>query len=250
MRSVLVLRDADEFSRVLIEGGVDVINCPVIRTEPLDDLSELERAIESAGEYDQIMLTSAAAAEVLKRYANKLQTLFRGQVIVLGRSSFDILKSTGLNVDIDDGAANARELLEGGGVERFRKMRVLFVRGERSLRTIPEALKGIAEVDQAVVYRTVDQEITEDMAIRIREKLDAGRIAMACFFSPSGVESFHRQAGLEHLAKTAIAAIGSTTAESIMRHGMAVDLISSNPEGRRFAREVLDHMKASGGGID
>ena len=62
---VLVLRREDEFSHALIASGLSVINCPVIRTEPLEDMSKLRGVASRLDDFDGVFVTSVAAAEIL-----------------------------------------------------------------------------------------------------------------------------------------------------------------------------------------
>ncbi len=250
MRSVLVLRRIDEFTRSLAEDGISVVNCPVIRTAPVDDLTDLENLIDSIADIDAIFITSASAASVLARYANKIIDDFHGRLIVLGRSSSDILEGTGLEVEFVERASSARELLDAIGIEHFKGAQVLFVRGDRSLRTIPKRLSGISQVQEAIVYRTMDVKIPGKLRKVILRDLEAEQIAMACFFSPSGVESFDRQIGLKQLANVAIGAIGETTADSLLERGAECHLVASVSNGQRFADEVIEYLEETVGGID
>jgi uroporphyrinogen-III synthase len=249
MRRVLVMRPRDEFTRILENGCVPVISCPVIRTEPIDDLAGLDLVLDRIADYDAIFLTSAAAAGVLKGYIKRLRDTFRGQLVVLGRSSFDILKDTGLNLEFDERVTNVHALLDRPGVERFRNKQVLFVRGERSLRTIPERLGSMATVDEAIVYRTIEVEIQEELKAEILNGISKGEIAMICFFSPSGIESFDRQMGLNLLTAIDFAAIGETTATCLREYGIEVHMVASLPEVPHFAKEVLSYLGRPSGGI-
>jgi len=250
MGTVLVLRQRDEFSRTLESRDIPVINCPVIQTEPVDDLTEFEKIVERIDDFNTIFLTSHSAAGVLARYIDAVKARFRGRVIVLGRRSFDILKDTGLEIDFDERASSASELLDALGIERFKGSRVLFIRGERSLRTIPERLGSVAQVEETIVYRTIDIEIPDDSKDRILRHLEDEEIAMACFFSPSGVESFDRQIGLDRLANVSIGSIGETTALALRERGVQVHLIASISEGSVFAAEIVEYLEKRGGGID
>jgi uroporphyrinogen-III synthase len=240
MRSVLVLRHYDEFSQTLANAGIPIINCPVIRTEPLDDLTHFEDLVGRLNDYSAIFITSAAAADILASRLKRSE--YKGEIVILGHRSFDILKDKGIELIFDERVVNAVELFEAAAIDRFRGSRVLFIRGERSLRTIPERLSGIAEVDEAVVYRTVNIEIAEAMKDEIREKIETGSVSIACFFSPSGVDSFDDQFGAEVLGAVRIAAIGQTTAKALRDRGLEVDVVASNPEGSLFAADVLKYL--------
>ena len=250
MRSVLVLRQQDDLSRILETREIPVINCPVIQTESVDDLTDLEKIIDGIDDFDAIFITSHSAAGVLVRYAEKIKAKFRGRLIILGRRSFDILKDTGLELRFDDRASSASELLDVLGIESFRGSRVLFIRGERSLRTIPERLSGIARVEEATGYRTIDFEVPGELKESILRDLDAEQIGMVCFFSPSGIESFDRQIGLDRLANVSIGSIGETTALALRERGVQVHLIASISEGSVFAAEVVEYLRKRGGGTD
>src|SRR5690606_19286599 len=127
MRSVLVLRQRDEFSRTLESRDIPVINCPVIQTEPVDDLTEFEKIIERINDFNTIFITSHAAAGVLARYIDAVKARFRGRVIVLGLRRFDILKDTGLEIDFDERASSASVLLDGHDIESFKRSRALCI---------------------------------------------------------------------------------------------------------------------------
>ncbi|MGI9056323.1 MAG: uroporphyrinogen-III synthase, partial [Pyrinomonadaceae bacterium] len=62
MSKILVIREFDQFSRFLSENGFEVLNLPLIETNPLDDLSEFKARIEKIEKYDGIFLTSRHAA--------------------------------------------------------------------------------------------------------------------------------------------------------------------------------------------
>ncbi len=46
MREILVVREFDNFSRILSESGLKVINCPTIEVAPLEDLSDFEAKLD------------------------------------------------------------------------------------------------------------------------------------------------------------------------------------------------------------
>ena len=63
MSTIVVARERDRFSELLTDAGIQVINCPVIRTEEADDLLELRESLNRLPDYRAIFLTSRAAAE-------------------------------------------------------------------------------------------------------------------------------------------------------------------------------------------
>jgi uroporphyrinogen-III synthase len=244
MTQILVARREDEFSRILKAGGFSVINCPVIRTEPIMDLSGLEEAVLRLDRFDGIFITSAAAAEIFTQRALGRLGNYPGRIYVLGRRSFDILKEVGADVVFDQSVNSADEML-AANADDFRGKRFLFVRGERSLNTISKKLHGVAEIEEAVVYRTVDEAVTNDVKKAIREAASRGSITMVCFFSPSSVESFVKQFGTDMLRATRVAAIGNTTAGALRAAGQRVDVVSKEADGKCFAADVLEDLNAA-----
>ncbi len=244
MKTVLVLREADEFSRILAADGNAVINCPVITTEPLDDLSVLDNALSQTGGFDGIFVTSEAATQILVSRCESLLKRFGGTIYVLGQRSFDILKGIGPKIVFDADRQNAADMLDGIGNAELAGKRFLFVCGEQSMRTIPDRLAGVAEVEEAVVYRTVQVLIPVDTKDEIRGLLKKDAISIACFFSPSGVRSFAGQIGFDGLRSTAFGAIGSTTAAALRDLNLNVSVVAKRPIGEVFAADIQQYLSA------
>ncbi len=96
MKRVLVVRKFDDFSRILSENGLSVINYATIKTVPLENLSDLSAKLETIDNYDGIFLTSAAATEIFRLKLREIKLNFRGKIYVLGKRSFDLLKGENL----------------------------------------------------------------------------------------------------------------------------------------------------------
>ena len=249
MMQILVVRHKDEFSRTLAASGYSVINCPVIRTETAGDLSELEDAVSRLDKFDGVFITSATAAEIFARSAGKKLASYPGRVFVLGRRSFDILKETSADVLFDESVNTADEMLGVIGEGALHAKRFLFVRGQRSMRTIPDHLKGIADVEELIVYRTVTVDIDDEQKKKIREKASLGEISVTCFFSPSGIESFVEQFGTDLLRNTGLAAIGETTAAALHALDLKTDVVASMADSNHFAEDVLKYLKGAAQGV-
>jgi uroporphyrinogen-III synthase len=242
MTSVLVVRKFDNFSRILGEHGVSVINCPTIETFRRENLEDL-RAKISARDYDGIFLTSRAATEIALSELFCRDFNYRGKIYVLGKSSFELLKETDLDLFFDAAANTARELLAAIPREELENKRFLFIRGERSLLTVPEFLEKVGAVDETIVYET--RPVAVDG--RLKKEIEAGSRALlcVCFFSPSGAESFLAQFGAGALGHAKIAAIGKTTADFLVKQNLKVDFTPTKANSEDFAAELVDYLKAS-----
>ncbi|MBA3600637.1 MAG: uroporphyrinogen-III synthase [Acidobacteria bacterium] len=243
MREILVVREFDNFSRILSESGLKVINCPTIEVAPLEDLSDFEAKLDVIENYDGVFLTSANATEIFRAKLSVRNINYRGKIYVLGKRSFDLLNGENQDLVFDKTANTAREMLENIALDKLKNKRFLFVRGVSSLRVVPEFLEKIAAVDEAIVYRSSRVTVADDKIKEIQAKLAKGEIACACFFSPSAAESFLQQFGAEDLHQIKITVIGNTTAEFFERRDLTVDFVASRATAEDFAVELIDYLK-------
>lgn len=239
----LVVRPDGQFSEVLRENGCKVINLELITTEPVSDLSELAKTVQNIDQYDGIFLTSPVAAEIFLRHLMLEGGKFRGSVYVLGEQSKAVFDGSGLEVNSSSVANTARNLIESFDQSEFAGKDLLFISGDRSVRTIPAMLEGIARVDELVVYRTVEVLQADKVIESIRVKLKTGEIAWICFFSPSGVDSFMAHFGGEDLEKVKAAAIGETTASRAKEVGLDVAFISERSNAADYATGFAAYAK-------
>src|SRR5688572_12271097 len=191
--AVLVLRHDCRFSRLLREAGCEVINLEVIATRPVTEREELRNKLLAINAYDGVFFTSPVSAKVFVEESAKLDLRFTGRIYALGARAVSELKAGGFEPNTFDRANTATELLSGFGPGEFSKKKFLFLRGDRSLRTVPEKLAEIAIVEEVVVYRTSDVVIDPAIREEISGRLNAGNLNWVCVFSPSAAESFVRQ---------------------------------------------------------
>ncbi len=249
MSEILVIRKFDDFSRILMANGHQVNNCPTIRTEAMDDLSELDNFISNLETFDGIFITSSAAAKIFVERSGGRLANYNGRVFVLGSRSFDILNDAVKDVYFDAAASTAAQLLKSIDEEGLKGKRFLFIRGQRSMRTIPELLAGIADVEEVIVYRTLDVEVAEGQKKELVGKITSGKIAMTCFFSPSGVESFVQQFGNDILRHSGLATIGDTTASALRDFDLKPDVVSGTVDVEQFATDVMNYIDPIAEGV-
>lgn len=239
MKTILVVREHDNFSRILAANNFEIINLPLIETLPIDDLSEFEMQLAAIENYDGVFLTSAKAAETFRAKLVENKSNYCGRVYVLGKRSYEILKDENLDLVFDEAANTAREMLEKIAPEDLRNKRFLFVRGEKSLRIVSDFLSKIAAVDEAIVYKTREVAVENDELKSLHEKFETGEIAAACFFSPSAAAIFIEQFDAEILHQTIIATIGKTTADYFAKRKLKVSFIASKATAEDFAVELI-----------
>ena len=237
---ILVLREESEFSRELRDQGFEVFNLPMIETRRLSDLSQLRNHLAQIERFEHIFITSRASAGVLADELTPELLSKLPPVHVLGDKAKEILENHGVTVKYRESANTANELLDMVGESTFAGSNILFIRGEMSMRTIPERLGAAAQVEEAVVYETVDAPIENDEAV---ERLATGEVDWLCFFSPSAVESFASRDFAYGGDRPKVAVIGTTTEQSARSHGVTVDFISERASAIDFARGLARHIK-------
>lgn len=238
---ILVAREFDEFSRLLEENGLAIINFPLIKTLPLEDLSELDEKLAGAEKYDGLFFTSPRAAEVFLQ--RNLPGKFSRKIYVLGNRTRILFENADFETVFRAEANTAEELINSFDASEFAGKRFLFLRGDRSLRAIPELLKTSAEVDEIIVYRTVENPLDENLTGEIGEKFRRREIDWVCFFSPSAVESLVKTFGAFSLSETKIAAIGATTAKKAAAQNLKVEFVSPKASAADYAFGLIEHIK-------
>lgn len=246
MPAVLVLRRHDRFSSVLEQNGIEAINLELIATEPIEDLTALQTALDGPVRYDGFFVTSPAAASVMIEILQKLNREHTGMIYVLGERSKKLFEDAGINVEFRPSANTADDLIDEFTDAEFAGKRLGFVRGDRSIRTIPNRLHGKAEVEEFIVYRTSETAPDEELVRVVRDRLGSGVFDWICFFSPSAVDAFDKLFGLQCTGSLKAAVIGDTTAERARQSGFDVAFISPRANAGDFAQSFVEQVNGIG----
>ncbi len=237
----MVIREAGDFSSILQQNGFEVLNLPLIRTEPLEDLAELKRELRTLDQYDGLFFTSPVSAEI---FLNNLgeAARFNGKVYVLGERTNACFAKTDLELVFLRQANTAEEFIMSFDKTEFSEKKFLFVRGEKSLRTIPDLLASVAIVDEVNVYRTLANEISDEIHLAIREKIESHEIDWICFFSPSGIDAFLSLFPSDAVKSINTGVIGDTTAKRATETKFNVRLISETANAKDFAINLTKYV--------
>ena len=168
---------------------------------------------------------------------------FGGKIYVLGNRTKTLFENTNFEIVFRENANTAEELINSFESREFAGKRFLFLRGDRSLRTVPELLKNVAAIDEIVVYRTIENLSDKFLIGEIKKKLLEHQINWVCFFSPSGIESYINAFGETSLENVKIAAIGETTAGRAAEKKLKVDFISVKANAEDYARGLIKRIK-------
>ncbi len=221
-RCILVTRPADEAGSLaerLRSLGARVIEAPAIVIEPLQDFSEMDRAVRqlAGGEFAWISFSSPRAVDAVlgRMHRFGLPPRIPSRVAAVGPATAERLADAGVPVDLTADphttAALAAAFPEGDG-------RVLLPRADIAPEGLEEALeaKGWTAV-RVDAYRTA---FPERLAEEARDALEAGEVDVIVFTSSSTVEGFARMAGVPD--QVCVACIGPVTAEAAREAGFRV----------------------------
>lgn len=240
---ILVVREFDKFSSLLMENGFEVINFPAIQTSPIEDFSELGEKIDDLKIYDGLFFTSPNAAQVFLRNFENNKNNFRGKIYVLGNRTKSLFEKSDFEIVFQADANTAAEFVNSFDEREFNGKKFLFFRGNKSLRAIPELLENKAQVDEIIVYQTIENTADTTLRSEIGEKISKKQISWVCFFSPSGVESFLKTFGAILPKNTKIGAIGATTAKAVAENNFKIEFISPKANAEDFASGLIEYIK-------
>ena len=221
-RTILITRpaeDASSLAETLRERGANVIEAPAIAIEPLEDATELDRAIRelAAGEFAWIVFTSPRAVDAVCERLHRfgLPPRVPAKVAAVGPTTAQNLRDRTIEPDLvadpHTTEALADQFPSGEG-------RVLLPRADIAPEGLEERFreKGWTAV-RVDAYRTrYLDELPPDAA----EALHRGDVQAVVFTSSSTVESFLRMVG-ERREPDAVA-IGPVTAATARRAGFRV----------------------------
>lgn len=241
---VLVLRGDDEFSATLRESGCEVLNLELIRTEPVDDPGKLREKLAQMADLDGLFFTSPVAATIFLESLRTTGAELGGKIYVLGERTKKVFENAGLDVEYKNDANTAEELIDLFGDAEFKGKRFLFVRGDKSMGTVPALLDGKAAIEEMIVYRTVANVPDSALVAEIKRRLHEGEIDWMCFFSPSGIDNFLSVIGPEDAREIRTAVIGNTTGRKAKEAGFNVAFISSRASADSFATGLVEYIKS------
>ncbi len=241
MPTVLITRpkaDASEFANALAQHGLRAEFFPTIEIAPITDwvLPTLEH-------YDGLIFTSANAVRhfispLLSRAPNRFARLRAMNHYAVGIKTYRALQEYGIDSVLYSDKGNAEDLAELIRREGIEGKRFLFLRGTRSLGTIPDAIqKHGGTCDELVVYQTSD--LSPEASQRLSELLARDDVTWVTFFSPSAAQAFFNALpSASLLLRVRIAVIGNTTKAAVEALGFRVDAIAPVPTAEALARTI------------
>lgn len=252
-RSVVVTRAREQASslvRELTALGADVIECPTITIQPLEDYTALDQAIENLAQYHWLIFTSVNGVRHfwlrLEKAGKDSRAIAACRVAAIGPATARTLRKRGIQPDFIPERYIAEGVLEGllareGG--QITGKRFLLPRAAQAREVLPEELrKAGARVDVIPAYITVPTaQRKEDML----ERLKAGTLDCITFASSSTVTNFLQlipAATLQAHPATRLAAIGPVTAKTLKQHGLPCHIMPESYTIPALVRALQNHF--------
>lgn len=231
-KRILVTRarhQANELSVLLEERGAITVETPVIDIQPVDDTTEMDKAISNLNMYHWILFTSVNGVAAFFKRLNSLKLdarIFKGiKVGAIGSATANSLEHKGIIPDFCPAVYTSEGIIKGLQTIELSGQRFLLPRADIADSWLREATTNLGcTVDEVTVYRTVP---LKDGISKAAHALATGSIDMITFTSSSTVlnlvKAFKKNVPLE---KVAIACIGPKTADTAIKSGINIDVVS------------------------
>ena len=237
---------ASALSDRLARLGAQPIELPTIEIQPLEDYTELDKALKNACKYDWAIFSSANAVDIVFDRMDALgldaRTLHGVRIAAIGPATMRRLRERGVIADFMPAsfvAESAVTELEAQGLD---SKRVLLPQAEIARDVLQQGLVDMgASVDAIAVYRTVTPKNTAE---RLQGILADG-IDIATFTSSSTVANLVEllDSDTRALKDATIACIGPITAERAVELGINVDIVASTHTINGLVEAVESHFK-------
>lgn len=253
-RTILLTRSAadnEELSALLAGLGAETMFFPMIDVAEPESWDACDDAIARLHTFDAIVFTSRHAVDALigriRRLDDQLLPVVQQCTLyAVGEKTGYRLNAHGLNAAHTEKAGTAEDLANSIARNPLTGKRFLFPRGDLARDTLPSILRSHgAVVDDALVYRTVP--VRPENLEHVRQRLFAGAIDAALFFSPSAFTQFVNLLGSDAPRQTALAAIGRVTARTITDAGFTPAFTAAVPSSGQLISELRTFFAAGAG---
>jgi uroporphyrinogen III methyltransferase/synthase len=221
-----------EFGTALQQSGFEPVYFPVIEIHPVDDFSELDKALSEIERYAWLVFTSVNAVDVVfdriaivgTKHASPL--LGHVKIAAVGPKTAETLRKYGMAPQFVPDEFVGEAILPGLG--DLRRKWVLLPRAEIARQALPKAIvSGGGLAHEIIVYQTLPAEVDAEGLAALKAGVD-----WVTFTSPSTVQNFAqitRQNGLDPLnlpGNPKIACIGPITENAAREEGFDVAVLA------------------------
>lgn len=232
-KRILVTRawhQASQLSQLLLKRGAVPIEMPAIEIQPLPTHDGLDQAILNLKDYHWIIFTSANGVDAFfhRLYSLNLDARWLKDIRIgaIGSATASALEQRGLRADCVPKKYTSKGLLAQLQRHDMAGCRVLLPRADIAGKELTLGLAQLgAEVHEVTAYRTTPNIGGISQA---KQMLLAGQIDIVTFTSSSTVTNLVAALGKkrEAMNKALIACIGPTTASTVTKAGLRVDIVA------------------------
>jgi uroporphyrinogen III methyltransferase/synthase len=239
-KRVLVTRPSDQsagMAQRLRDAGAEPVLWPALRIVPPEDREPLRAAVESVGDYDFVVFTSANGVSAffaeLAAQGGDARRLGRARIAAIGPATAAELSLHGVRADLmpDEHVGEAvADAIIAAARGQLRGKSVLVPRALIARDALPVTLRAAgAKVDVVPAYRSLPPD--EPAAQQLRAWVQAGALDAVTFTSSSTVDNTVAALGAgaaELLAGLTLASIGPITTATARDHGLRI-AVSAQP---------------------
>ena len=250
-KRVLVTRARSQASSLasgLQDLGATVVECPVIRSVPVEDTSLLDAALAKLGNYEWVAFASPNAVnQAFTRMAQLGMDAraFAGcKVAAVGPATVNALNSNGIVADLTPEAFTAEGLVATFQASGEIPKNAVVFRSDIGRETLPRGLRELgADVAEVVAYRTV---LADDSAETSRKAFEDG-IDVVTFTSSSTVKNLRQllDGDVTPINNSVVVCIGPVTAATAEEFGIRVDIIPQEQSIPSIISAIQAHFDVS-----
>ncbi len=257
-RSVLVTRTREQASTLtkqLETLGAETTAVAMIKTTPISDKKDIDRAIGRLPKYDWAIFTSANSVkyffERLYKLGLDVRALHKIKIAAIGTATEAAIREYRLNVDLVAKDSTAEGLIQALGKRQINGKRFFMPRALKAREVIPTEIKALGgKIDVVAVYKTTrPRNATTD----IRRILKDSEVNTITFTSSSTVtnflKAFKNKGEVSRLLKdVTIACIGPITKKTAEDGGLKVDVMPAKSKDYTTAaltEALTEHFKVT-----
>ena len=246
-KRALVTRARSQASRLaggLSALGAEVVECPVIKSVPLDDTSGLDSVLSGLNRFDWVAFASPNGVnqvfDRMRILRKDARTFSANLIAAVGPATVDALRYQGIVADLIPDTFSAEGLVAAfRSIEVTPKSAVVF-RSDIGRETLPRGLRQLGtKVTEVAAYRTMAAEDSAQIAIRAFEE----GVDVTTFTSSSTVRNLVGllDGDVTGINNSYVACMGPVTAQTANESGIRVDLIPEEQSIPAMISAVAEH---------
>lgn len=255
---ILETREEAQFSRLLVEQGADVLQCPMMNINDAPDPAPVEAWIKDyvARPFDDLVLTTGEGLRRLMKLAQRIgvgdefvAAIGKSRTFARGPKPGRALREIGITVDITTPTPTSEGIAQMFAACDLAGRRLgLQLYPEKDHDTLIGAIRARGAEVMTVLPYVYDPGAAETNILAAIDEMAARKVDAIALTSSNQVRrlievaaAHGRAAQLrEALAQTRIASVGPVVSDELSAHGLRTDI--APPEGAFFMKPLISAM--------